>query len=193
MNDQTPDRFRPDRPERDRRFQGDGRTVSLSDLAALRPILEFWLRDRDTGDPLPDEVNKVLRNVEASIERPRPTEMYFLVAEDENRQVVGLMGFTKPDKDMRAFTSRVDANPVELINAYIDEEQRGSGAGTALADGLEHIAREAGFTEVLVNSGPRYQESGWPFWDKRYGEPVAIQRDLYGPGGDAPVWRGSLE
>jgi len=179
---------RNNNPEKGNGFDGIVRSVELRDLEQIQPILELWVRDRLTGTPLPDEVNSTLDAIASSIKGVR--RRAYLVAQNTEGQVVGVMGLAEPNETMRRFATT--PHPVEFINAYVDSQERGRGAGRALAQELEQIARDAGYTEVLVNSGPRYRDSGWPFWTKLYGEPVAIQKELYGPGGDAPVWRKSL-
>jgi GNAT superfamily N-acetyltransferase len=83
--------------------------------------------------------------------------------------------------------------PVEFLNAYVDPERRNKGIGRALAGRLEEIALQAGHTEIIVNSGPRYKDSGWIFWTRLYGEPITTQKDYYGPGADAKIWRKLLK
>lgn len=101
------------------------------------------------------------------------------------------MGLQVPGETMRAFAS--SANPAEIINAYVSASQRGRGIGSALLRGMEQTAKDEGYSELIVNSGPRYQLSGWPFWQRMYGEPVALAEDYYGPRFHAAVWRKSLK
>ena len=114
----------------------------------------------------------------------------YVIAKDSKGTLVGAMGMTTPGKDMLPYTAT--NRPIEFINAYVSATQRGTGTGKLLAKALENMAISAGYTEIIVNSGPRYKDTGWAFWNSMYGEPVTIQKDLYGPGGDAPVWRKSL-
>ncbi len=165
------------------------REAQTADLASLQPILGQWIRDGKTGELLTEEVSSVLAAVEASAQGQN--NRTYVVAEDAQGTVIGMMGMTQPGEDMRPFVTT--PNPVELINAYVDKQQRGTGAGKLLAKQLEQMATRAGHTEVIVNSGPRYKETGWAFWTKMYGEPVAVQKDLYGPGADAPVWSKLLQ
>ena len=55
----------------------------------------------------------------------------------------------------------------------------------------EAASRE--FSVAVVNSGPRYEKTGWPFWDRRLGRAVGKAVNLYGPGLDAPVWVKELD
>lgn len=165
------------------------RETRAGDALALKPILESWIRDRNSGDLLSDEVASVMKAIEDSVQGQNSKK--YVVAEDGKGILVGVMGMNAPGEDMQPYTAT--NSPVEFINAFVSATQRGTGTGKLLAKELEGIAVSAGHTEIIVNSGPRYKDTGWAFWNSLYGEPVAIQRDLYGPGGDAPVWRKALE
>ena len=160
------------------------RSAQLADLEHIRPILEHWIRDGETHQPLTEEINHTLTTIAESIQGENART--YTVAVDEHGKVMGLMGMVPPGDDMRAFTTT--ANPIEFVNAYVAPAARGKGVGGSLAQNLEGRAIQAGHTEIVVNSGPRYQHTGWDFWTRLYGEPVAVQKDLYGPGNDAPVW-----
>ena len=63
------------------------------------------------------------------------------------------------------------------------------GVGSALVARLEDEARWRGYTEIVFNSGPRYKDTAWGFYDKLPGySRVGVAEKLYGEGGDAPVW-----
>lgn len=118
------------KPKETGKFNGVVRPPRMDDLVQLKPILETWIKNRTTGEPIPEEVEE---------------DLQFL--------------------------------------------RGGNGIGTALVQALEETARQKGFTEVVLNSGPRYENTGWGFYDKLPGfrrAGVAVQ--FYGEGGDAPVW-----
>jgi len=188
MNDALHTPGSAENPENDIRFQGLIRPARLEDLAAIRPILERWVFDRETGTPLPDEVDDVMRGIQGGIDGT--LDRTYVVAEDPEGQVVGLMGLIPVSEKMVAFTTSPNAG--ELINADIADNQRRKGVGRALKNTLEAIAMSRSYDEIVVNSGPRYESTGWPFWEKMYGPHVGIAKDLYGPGGDARVWRHAL-
>lgn len=156
----------------------------MGDLPDLEKILALWIKDRDTGKALPDEVRGVLEAVEASVNGTNSRT--YMIATTNKGQVLGMMGMVEPDAEMRVHART--ARPVELINAYVDPQQRGTGAGKLLAQQLEALAIARSYTELVVNSGPRYSDTGWPFWIRRFGQPLTIMKDFYGPGGDTPFW-----
>jgi GNAT superfamily N-acetyltransferase len=170
-------------------FPGTVRPLQLEDLCSLRPILETWIVDRQTKQPLPEEVDETLEAMRQSIDGVN-NRTYF-VAQSEDGQVVGVMGMRAPDERMIPFTQTT--NPVEVVNAFVSKTHRRKGIGKALITSIESVARSQGKTEIILNSGPRYQLSGWGAWKKIFGDPMGIAQDYYGEGGNAPVWRKTLE
>lgn len=75
----------------------------------------------------------------------------YLVAENSDGEVIGVIGFRAPDETMLTFTKT--PNPVELVNAYVrSDERKGKGVGKALVAKLEERAKEKGHTEIVLNS-----------------------------------------
>lgn len=181
------DRTKPVEPQR---FQGVVRDLRTSDLSAIKPILEVWLKDRQTGQALPEEVEEDLQLMADSV--GHRNDRTYIVAETSDGNVIGVIGYKTPDETMKSYTKT--PNPAELVNAYVNpNERKGKGVGRALVAKLEEKAREAGHTEIVLNSGPRYKDSGWGFYDKLYGYGrVGVAVGYYGEGGDAPVWRKEL-
>jgi len=172
-------------------FHGEIRPPLESDLAALRPILESWIRDRKTKELLSHEVENVLEAVRRSL-TDESSQTRYLIAE-EDQKILGMIGI-RPLLDERIKFYAKTKNPAEGINAYVDSSNRaGRGVGRALGVKLEEFARTLGYEEIILNSGPRYKETAWGFYNKLLGEPVGVIKNMYGEGGDAPVWRKVLE
>lgn len=163
-------------------------STALLDVELLRPVLESAVVHPLTHEVFADEVEEDLRAVEASI--AGENDRYYAIARTSGGLVVGMMGLQTPGEEMLEFATT--ERPIELINAYVLASSRGIGIGQALVHHLEDKAKEDGHTELLLNSGPRYQRRGWRFWREMYGEPVGILKDYYGPRFDARVWRTSL-
>ena len=165
------------------------RAVRSEDIDDLHPVFETWIRDRDTGELLADEIAELEAEIRSSIDGD--DQRKYFVAEDTDGKAIGIMGMQSPPyKELVHFTT--SDNPMEIINAYVDSDKRQSGTGKALVRYIEDQALQQGNTELLVNSGPRYRDTGWPFWTKLYGKPVGTAVGFYGPGGDAMIWRKSL-
>lgn len=169
------------------RFNGTVRPLQREDILQLKPILETWLKDSTTGEILPDEVAEDIEYMSRSLEGRNQRE--YLVAETAEGKVVGMIGLSPLKQALQEFVKT--ERPIELVNAYVDKDYReGRGVGSALVNKLTERAKEKGFTEILLDSGPRYEHTAWGFYDKQPGfQRVGIAKDLYGPGGDAPVWQ----
>lgn len=164
-------------------FNGTVRLLRQEDLFSIRPILETWIRWEKKV--LTEEIEETLKAMEESISGQN--NRTFFVAVSANNKVVGVMGMKDPEEKMIPYT-KTD-KPVELINAFVSKDYRRQGIGKALVGAIENQARQKGYKELVLNSGPRYQFSGWAAWKKIFGEPAAIAKDFYGEGWDAPVWR----
>lgn len=171
------------------RFNGTVRFLRESDLPLLRPILETWVIDMDTREPIQEEIEDDLDIMRKSI--LHQNERKYFVAEAKDGKVVGVIGMALPGEQMRRFATT--QNPVELVNAFVDANERRSGVGTALVAKLEEEARKNGYTEIILNSGPRYKFSGWGFYQKlKDFIRLGAAKNYYGQGYDAQVWHNVL-
>jgi len=177
-------------PKKEDRFKGIVRPLQARDLPDLKPILETWLRfPTITGELLTEELQTTLGEIEKSLIHENKKQFY--VAQSPDGTIAGMMGIQPPDFAMMTYSRTV--HPVEIINAYVHfDERQGKGVGRALVSAVENESRTQGFEELLLNSGPRYRETGWPFWKKMFGEPIGQLTNRYGEGLHAPVWRKPL-
>lgn len=158
----------------------------VRDITALLPVLRSAIQNPLNGQTIEEDVQAVVESVRGSA--AGVNNRNYLIAETPAGTALGVMGLqAPPDPGMTEFS--VTSNPAEVINAYVDGQQRGAGVGKALLSGIEKLALARGHDELIVNSGPRYRLTGWPFWTRMYGEPVAMAKDYYGTGYDAAVWR----
>lgn len=138
-------------------FSGSTRRLLESDLPTIKPILETWIRQKETGEIIAEEVQEVLEYMRSSIDQQN--DRTYFVAEEPDGKVVGVMGTKTPDELMCGFATT--NNPTEMVNAYVSVDKRGGkGVGSALVRTLETEARAKGFTEIVLNSGPRYKDTG---------------------------------
>jgi GNAT superfamily N-acetyltransferase len=163
------------------------RPVQPGDLEAVRAIVEQWVRDAN-GQPIPDEIDQIMAYVHANAAENNQDRRY-LIAQTQDGTVAGIMGLTASGDDMKPY-AHTD-HPLEIVNAFVSGDQRGQGIGHKLEAAIEDLARESGATELMVNSGPRYQDA-WKFYDQLFGPPVVVLENQYGPGNHAPVWRKNL-
>jgi GNAT superfamily N-acetyltransferase len=158
----------------------------LEDIASLRPIFDYWIKD-ENGEELPDEVVADLASVEASI--AGNTSQRFLVAANAGK-VVGVMGIQPPESVMLEYTTTL--NPAELITALVSNDSRRHGVGKALVSAISEKAVDEGATELVVSSSSRYEEYGWPFWEGQFGEPVAEGHNISESDRYTKVWCKSM-
>ena len=167
------------------------REVKPTDLPQLGPLFELCIRDSSSGEILTDEIASTMRAVEASAAGDH--ERLYVVAEGTRGNVLGIMGLQSADRRLSPVSPAVArGNAAELVNAFVAPETRRQGVGRFLVSYLVGRANELAYDEILVTSGPRYKDSGWRFWTSLFGKPVIIQKDFFGPGADAPVWRKQL-
>lgn len=164
------------------------RGVNKADLPKIEPILEQTIISAETGKPFLAEIKGLLASMHESI--CASNKRRFVVAEKTGGIIMGVMGLQPAEPTMRSFAQT--PNPSELIAACVDPEYRGQGVGESLVEVLEDQARAEGYSELVVNSGPRYQRTGWPFWTYLYGNPVGVAKDYYGQSNDAMVWHREL-
>jgi len=155
----------------------------LDSVAELRPVLNTTVRDSETGYVLQGEITDILNSVHSSSFNHR---QYVVARQISDGTVLGMMGLQRPDDAMQTFA--MTERPGELINAYVMSGHRQAGIGSRLVKHLAHEASSAGYSELVVNSGPRYMKTGWPFWNRMFGAPVGMAEDYYGEGYHAMVW-----
>jgi len=164
------------------------RPIEGRDLPAVEEILRDWLCSYSSAELAAPEVSRRIASITAST--TGDTESRFLVAEDDTGGVVGIMGLQTSDIAPELFTAH--ERPAELTTAYLRRDLRGTGVGRALADRIEALAVEMGFTTLLIVSGARNRETGYPFWQRRYGDPIRRDDDYWAPGAERVVWRMEL-
>ena len=99
----------------EQKFQGTVRLARENDLELLRPILETWIRNRDTHQVIVEEVEEVLSAVREGAQGK--SNFTFLVAETPKGEVVGMMGFRPPEDKMKPYVAT--SNPAELIKTLM--------------------------------------------------------------------------
>jgi len=162
------------------------RPLRSEDLVSVERILEIWVRDSPAGPPLSSEIGDHLTLMSGSLAGDSGSR--YLVAAREEGELLGVVGIRPLSQELQDFV--LTEHPIEMINLYVDTRVRkGFGIGTALVRELESLARELGYREMVLSSGPRYRTTGWGFFDRLEGyERRGMARDLFGEGKDAPVW-----
>src|SRR5580704_12977028 len=136
------------------------RALMPRDVPAVTQILEEWLIDPETGIVLAAEVAHRVRQIQGAMTTPK--EARYLVAEDPEGSILGVIGLQADDIAPELYSP--SESPVEIVTAFVRRTSRGSGVGRALTETVERIARQRGFSTLFIVSGSRNRESGYPFW-----------------------------
>lgn len=172
-------------PKEKEKFVVQIRPLQEEDIAALREILEHWLQD--DGVVAQSEVEEDIETLRESLQSD--SNKHMLVAQTADGRVVGMMGLSERPKPPLLRYVKTD-NPGELIIAYVHPEfRRGKGVGTALINAVQALALSKEKKEILLESGPRNVETGYPFYDRQPGfRRRGVLRNFYGAGAHSMVW-----
>lgn len=163
-------------------------SLDEKDLVYLIPVLRQWIRK--DGRVIEEEFNAVLEKLQGNL-RGKDANVY-LVLRDEEGHALGVMGFGEVNDRMALYRSAPGSKAAGLLTAFMSPGHRGEGMGAMLMKALFARAREAGWTEMIWSSNPRYRETAWRFYTHMAGEPVGMIDDLFEKGTSSPVWRKSL-
>lgn len=156
-------------------FKGITRLLNNKDIESVEKIFDLYWND-DFRNHLSDKLEKYVKN-DSSLKNQK---FKFFVAE-ENGEVVGVAGMRKIPEHMKEYA--ITSNPVELYVLAV--KKQGKGIGSTLT--LERIkkAKKKGYTEVLMFSGEKHQDS-WKFHDKYFDR----IRSATAPNGESGyIWR----
>lgn len=159
------------------------------DIDQLDPILEAHVWDRNTGQVIKDEIEAIKGYMRGEPDEHQRTRTY-IVARDQFGKVLGCMAYSVPDPDMVEHFQLTDStDSIELLNAFVSPEIfRGGGVGRKLFEAICEAGRQEAKNQLLIHSGPRYQDS-WGFYDKMADEQTGFIQDRYGPGRHAKTWK----
>ncbi len=90
--------------------------------------------------------------------------MHFWVAKQDDT-VIGIVGLSNPLPKVLSFTKTF--LPGELKILYVDTSHQGRGVGGLLVNFIEQEAMYHGYTELLVRSAQRYQDTAFGFYKKK--------------------------
>ena len=164
-----------------------------SDIEKFNSILAAHVWNRETHAVVTSEIEAIKRYMRGEVDEYGRTRTY-LVAKDQSGKVVGCMAYSSPDPDMVAhFQLENPDETIELLNAFVSPEIfRGGGVGRKLLESICEIGRQHAKKQLLIHSGPRYQDS-WGFYDKMSGGDYGFIQNKYGAGRHAKTWKIELQ
>ncbi|OQA04829.1 MAG: acetyltransferase [bacterium ADurb.Bin400] len=148
------------------------RNVELTDLSQIRYLFEEWISDKA-------EIGERIQEIS------QQTTNYFVAI--ENDRIIGIMGTQRLDDEVQQFSSNPE-QALEIISAFVSREARGRGIGKSLIGAIELEAKQLGYKEIIIWSGPKYKETGWYFYDSLPG----VKRVGFVGSEDFPVWKKNL-
>jgi len=161
--------------------------LTVGDVEGLRGIVEAWIR-RD-GRPIDEEIERTMAVLQAAA---AGNGDLYLVARSPDGRPAGVMGCGAPNDRFLPFRSSPEARAAGLKTAFLSPDARGRGLGKELLQALFREAGEAGWTEMLWSSNPRYRTTAWSFYSALAGDPVGILEGFFEEGSRTPVWRKPL-
>src|SRR5258708_2972796 len=157
------------------------------DIAELETILSQHVFSRETGEIIQNEIASIKDYMWGDMDESGRIRTY-LVAKDQSGNILGCMAYAIPDPDMIKHFDTTFEESAELLNAFVSNEVfRGGGVGRKLFKAVCAEVKSQGKKELVVNSGPRYQES-WGFYDKVCDGNWGFIKNKYGQGRDAKTW-----
>ncbi len=160
-----------------------------ADIDQFDPILGAHVYDRSSGQVITDEIEAIkgyMRGEQDEYGRIRT----YIVARDQSGKVIGCMAYSVPDPDMvKHFQLNDPTDSIELLNAFVSPEIfRGGGVGRKLFEAICEAGRQEAKKQLLIHSGPRYQDS-WGFYDKMTDGQTGFIENKYGTGRHAKTWK----
>lgn len=163
------------------------RDLEERDLTAVEAILREWLMPPEGSQRMEEEIAGRLVHLRESL--VSGSSRSFVVA-DLDGEVIGIMGVQT--EGIAEELLEAGERAAELISAFVRRDVTGRGVGRRLAEEIEARARRWGADTLVVVSGARHRERGYPFWTARYGPAVRRDEDFWAPGAERVVWRAPL-
>lgn len=140
------------------------RPARVKDEMGVKRIFSEYYRDPSSGLVEKDNVDYFAEKVIGFARKGETMgeqNFYFLVASGFFGRVLGVGGVRKPSSALVSFATT--GNPLELYALFV--LKKGKSVGSALNLALIEYAKLAGYTELIVHSSDRFQDS-WNFYDK---------------------------
>lgn len=167
-------------------FKVEVTPLTPDDIVQLEPIIRQHVRGMDDDIVDEEEVTAILGYMSGGLDSQLRQRNYF-VAKDQEGKVLGCVGLTSPESALVEIYAVPHYCSGELVNLFVDTNAQGKGVGKQLFNALCTLAREKGYQQILLDSGPRYQKS-WPFYDKICDQSAGVIADKYGEGYHAKTW-----
>lgn len=165
------------------------------DIKEIQKLFQGVITDTFKKNAIPEaydgEIQDLVKKNTANVEQDlvsNGSQEYFVIACHKN-QIVGIMGFGNPNKEIRK-NYKINFEKVpEIKNAFILPNFQRNGIGTQLFQKLEKRLEEKGFEEFVLDSG---FASAQVYWKKKLGNPIVVVKNYWGDGTDYLIWHAKL-
>jgi predicted N-acetyltransferase YhbS len=169
---------------------GEG-LLQKHDIMAVRAILAQHVIDRLTGQPVLDEIERIIACMREDRDELGRRRKYFVARQADSGLVLGCMSYSDADRKIAEHCGIAVEESVELHNVFVSRCVQGMGVGRELFRTVCMAAQEEGKKWLLVVSGPRYSQS-WGFYDAVCDTCAGYILNAYGDGVHAKTWSKSL-
>ncbi len=160
----------------------------------LEAVLREHVRDSATGTIIESEVGEILQYMRGEPDSIGRTRRY-IVACLSSDHAIACMAVASPDPVMQQHFNDQGiqvANAIELLNAFVSSRYlKGMGVGAMLFNAICTDGLENGKQNLIINSGPRYQNS-WGFYDHMCDSSHGFIDNYYALGRHAKTWKKNL-
>ena len=155
------------RRHRNQPIKFDIRSLAISEIDQVIPLLQANVKDRITKEPITDDVWAIKRFINGEPDECNRVRHY-LAAYDSSGKILGIMAYSTLDPAMiRHFDTIDQGKAIEILNAFVHPFAQKGGVGKALFNYIADISRQLGRKYLVCSSGPRYY-AGWGFHDKMF-------------------------
>lgn len=139
------------------RLEVEIKSLSLNDLDAVPVILADWL----SSEEVLYYTKQIRENLLDSDGSKFDSHYYGAFFKGK---LIGLAGRRSLLPKLLPYASSL--KPAELNMLYVGQNYRGGqGVGTSLVDYVATQAKEAGYSELIVRSALKFEDTGWGFYD----------------------------
>lgn len=105
-------------------------------------------------------------------------------------EIVGIAEFGPVNEIIESCGDETLNRLQEVGTVFVLPKYHRLGFGTKLMNAISERLVEIGETEFCIDSG---YKTAIPIWTHKYGEPVYLLKDYWGPGGDHMVWKATIK
>ncbi|GEM_PF-3755004 len=159
--------------------------IEQGDLADIRLLLKDWVTIEETDEIDYDRIERILTLVQK--ESHERGDRVYLVAKDNDGNIVGMIGYKNPCGYMQSFCDT--HNAAEVINFYTTDHFTDYSIADAILQQTETLILSEGGQEIVINRAPRYATGVEAYFKTKSDyKCVGKAEGFFGRNLDTPVW-----